>query len=289
MKIFIVKLYISIYRLIQKYFAFNIKGLGYMLDKIDKDFIFEVENKKFYFNHKVARSYVVMINGYWAEPETHLFVNNILDNSSEKINFIDIGASIGEMVFDFAHHKQIGQIIAVEPNPEAVYALKKTKEINNFEFVNIFETIASDKKETIEFPIDMQSPTGSSMLVEDSSKDFITLQATTVDEITKQHFNINHHCIILIDVEGYEPSVLNGAKSFITSNKPLIIFEYNQTSKKHFSLENIEEILPNKYEIFRLNSDGELDKDFVNTWNCVAVHKESIFYNRCRIVSKLRS
>jgi FkbM family methyltransferase len=285
MKLFVVKQYIKIYRFIQKYFGFNIKGLGFMLDKIDSDFIFEVENKKFYFNHRIGRSYVVMINGHWAEPETHVFVNKILNVSSEKITFIDIGASIGEMVFDFAHHKKIGQVIAVEPNPEAVYALEKTKEINNFEFVHIYKTIASSKKETIEFPIDVKSPTGSSMYA-DHQKDFITLESVTVDDITQARLNMDRFCIILIDVEGYEISVLEGAKSFIRSNKPLIIFEYNQVSKQHFNLDDIKEVLSDEYDVFRLNSFGQLDKDFEKTWNCVAIHKKSKFYEWYKLLDQ---
>lgn len=285
MRLFVVKQYIKIYRLIQKYFGLNIKGLGYMLDKIDKDFIFEVENKKFYFNNQIARSYSVMINGSWIEPETHLFVNSILNLSSENIDFIDVGANIGEMVFDFSHHENIGKVIAIEPNPEAVEALRKTKEINNLEFVDILGTVATDKKQIIEFPIDMRSPTGSSMYTL-NSKDFLELESITIDEITQQKLDNDRLSILLIDVEGYEKLVLEGAKYFISSNKPLIIFEYNLVSKQHFNLDDIQRILPSQYEIFRLNSFAKLDKNFDDTWNCVAINKDSVFYDWCKLLDK---
>lgn len=93
---------------------------------------------------------------------------------------------------------------------------------------------------------------------------------TTLPEILK-------NSIILIDVEGAEPLVLRGGASFIKRNNPLIIFEYNQTSKKYFHLNDIQEILGKSYSIYRLKNDGDLDQDFSNSWNCVAIPEDSVF------------
>ena len=41
--------------------------------------------------------------------------------------------------------------------------------------------------------------------------------------------------IMLIDVEGYEVKVMEGANQFLKDKKPIIVFEYNWVSKKYFA------------------------------------------------------
>ena len=83
--------------------------------------------------------------------------------------------------------------------------------------------------------------------------------------------------VLMIDVEGYEPNVLRGARELITKLKPLIIFEYNFVSKQHFEMNDIRQLLGDQYDIFRLRKDAMLDGDVVNAWNCVAVPRNSEF------------
>ena len=84
--------------------------------------------------------------------------------------------------------------------------------------------------------------------------------------------------IILIDVEGAEPLVMVGGREFMAVNLPLIIFEYDTLSRRYFSLAEIRATLGSRYEIFRLRQDGKLDRDFGQSWNCVAVSIDSAFY-----------
>jgi hypothetical protein len=86
---------------------------------------------------------------------------------------------------------------------------------------------------------------------------------------------------MMIDVEGHEPSVMRGAVHFVKTAHPLIIFEYNNTSKQHFSLDDIRKILPDSYQFYRLRGDGLLDQDFNNSWNCVAVSTDTEFAKIC--------
>ena len=83
--------------------------------------------------------------------------------------------------------------------------------------------------------------------------------------------------ILLIDVEGAELNVLKGGRSFITNNSPLIIFEYNEVSKKYFNLKDVQTVLGKNYKIYRLKADRYLDENYDGTWNMVAVHSNSPF------------
>jgi hypothetical protein len=42
-------------------------------------------------------------------------------------------------------------------------------------------------------------------------------------------------------------------------------------------LQDIEDIIGTQYAIYRIKGNGDLDKDFENSWNCVAIPKDSPF------------
>jgi hypothetical protein len=83
--------------------------------------------------------------------------------------------------------------------------------------------------------------------------------------------------VLMIDVEGYEPKVLRGAGELIARLRPLIIFEYNFVSKRHFTIDEIREAIGEEYDVFRLRQDAKLDSNIENAWNCVGIPRESIF------------
>ncbi|MCK5347609.1 MAG: FkbM family methyltransferase, partial [Candidatus Heimdallarchaeota archaeon] len=88
--------------------------------------------------------------------------------------------------------------------------------------------------------------------------------------------------ILLIDVEGAELKVIKGGMNFVQDCEPLIIFEFNDLTKKYFSMEELKEVLGEKYSIFRLRKDSMLDVDFSDTWNCVAIPAKSVYDNICK-------
>jgi hypothetical protein len=84
--------------------------------------------------------------------------------------------------------------------------------------------------------------------------------------------------IMLIDVEGVELAVMRGGRAFLQIVRPLIIFEYHEVTRTHFSLDDVRTELGADYELFRLRSDGFLDRDLRQTHNCVAVPRISLFH-----------
>ncbi len=63
-----------------------------------------------------------------------------------------------------------------------------------------------------------------------------------------------------------------GATRFLAQHKPLLIFEYNATTRRHFGLGEMTSLLGEAYTLHRLRSaDGLLDEDLSNTWNIVAL------------------
>lgn len=277
---FLVIGYIHIYVLSITRFSLRLKGLGIALRTIRKDFVFLIQNLNFWFNPQCAAAYCVMPGGYWNEPETHVFFDSVLANISGSVAFIDVGASIGEMVIPMAKHNNVHQVIAFEPQIQCAEAIRKSAILNDLTNITVMSCAASEKCGNVNFSASINNPTAAAVSIE--AAELTSVPCTTIDEAV--YSMGNDKIIMLIDVEGHEPSVMRGAIKLINSSLPLIIFEYNETSKKHFSLDDIRHILPDSYKFYRLrpNGDGRLDNDLVNTWNCVAVAENTEFDSICK-------
>lgn len=251
----------------------RLKGLGRLQRSLNKDFIYSFRRLHLYYLPAIEGSYDYLLIGKPNEPETHLFLDRVF-NRFEEFSFIDVGASVGEFAFGISHHQNLKTIYAFEPRPECAEVLRKNKELNSEKRIEILEYAVTDGS-TNALTIYL-NPGGSSSGIFSSGTDHkhINVKATALDTILTGEM-VNP--IILIDVEGGEPLVIKGGIGFINRNKPLIIFEYNNTSKQHYNLKDIFKLLGNGYEIFRLNNKGLLDKDLSDTWNCVAVPSNTIF------------
>lgn len=253
----------------------GIKGLGYVQKFIKWDFVFTTFNKKFYYNSGIEGSYDYLLIGRSNEPETQIFLARTITQLNTS-NFIDVGASIGEFVFSVCNYSNVKKIFAFEPRPDCAFVLRKNAELNGENRISIYENAVSDILTEVVF---YQNPGGTSSglyKLTGKQKTNVGYKVKTVmlDSVLP---DILDNSVILIDVEGAEPLVLKGAAKFISNNRPLIIFEFNQTSQKYFSLADIRNILVNGYEIWRLRGDGNLDMDYAHSWNCVAIPHNSKF------------
>lgn len=64
-------------------------------------------------------------------------------NQQKDLTIIDVGANIGVTVDHFRNYAK--KVYAIEPSPEHFTALKKNKEFNNWDNVEIFELALADK------------------------------------------------------------------------------------------------------------------------------------------------
>lgn len=271
----VAKIYDKVYGLFKSVFKKNLKGIGFLLRKVKNDHILDLDGQQMFFNHKVAGCYVRLINGKYTEIETHTFIKRIVGLVNKDIALIDVGANVGEMILNAARYGKVKSVYAFEPHPECAKACKISAALNGYDQkVIVIQRVLSEDMKPILFDFNAISPNASAIAVSRDKKGVVAYPTTLDNELP----NTIEHAILLIDVEGAEPLVLKGGKSFIGRTLPLIIFEYNNTSKKYFTLENIKQLLGDDYHIFRLRTDGYLDKNYMDTWNCIAVHTRSIFY-----------
>ena len=82
--------------------------------------------KQFYYLHAIEGSYDYLLIGKSNEPETHLFSNRVLPKLNT-VNFVDVGASIGEFVFSVSNYSNVQNIYPFEPRPDCASVLRKMK------------------------------------------------------------------------------------------------------------------------------------------------------------------
>jgi len=252
----------------------RIRGLGYVQRFLTKPFIINVFDKKMFYSPSVEGSYDYLLIGKSNEPETHLFLNNIILNL-EHFNFVDVGASVGEFVIAVSNSESLKSCYAFEPRQECASVLTKNNQLNNEARVNVYNSAVSDKKDKIKIFLHSGGSSSSQFQYTDHpGEDYVLVDTVILDEVLPKKLE---NTIILIDIEGAEPEAIKCGERFIATNHPLVIFEYNNTSKKHFKLKDIQALLGDQYSIYRLKGDGSLDQDFSNSWNCVAVPKASRF------------
>lgn len=269
----IIKIYVYVQEFLHDKFHYNLPGFGFLLNKIKKDHVLVVKGQKLYLNHQIADNYLRLVGGRYNEPETHTFLHNVIKQVGTKVNFADVGANVGEFILDMANHPKVNHVIGFEPQPEQFVGLTKTVEINSFKHVTIVNKPVSDSEKEIIFYFDPENRTASGITSEEKKGTQMFISTYIDKELT----DYSHPHIILIDVEGAECDVMRGGLKLITENKPLLVFEYNHVSQKHFTINDVQEILGADYEIYRLRNDGGVDKDFSRTWNLVAVNKSSVF------------
>lgn len=264
----IAKIFIYLHQIIHVISGYKIPGLGFIQRQIIKDHIIPFKGKKIFFNHQVQGSYDLMLIGRSNEPETHLFFSKILKDSKKEYSFIDVGASVGEMVFGISIYPVVKEIYAFEPRKECTIAMEKSKELNNENRLTIIHKAVGAEQGKVTF-YSNSSGSGSGIYQDERfSEEREMVEQTTLDTALPREMM---NPILLIDVEGYEPMVIKGGLEFIKNNSPIIIFEYNEVSKKKYRIKEIQQLLGDEYTIYRLRSDGNLDFDIENAWNCVGI------------------
>ena len=255
---------------IRKHFGTKTYGLGWSAARVGAAFSFQFNGLPFLFLPRAARSYCLLPAGIPNEPETHKFLSRVLARSGGGVTFIDIGASIGEFAITMAHHDRVHRVIAFEPHPATADALRASANLCHRANIDVIEKGVGATTGFATFNLNDIAPTGAGLRSSDANKPLAQIPLCTLDETIA--VSPCSPLIVLIDIEGGELDALRGGQNLIARGKPLIIFEYNATTRKFFQISRAQELLGDGYTIYRLRSeDGLLDNDLTSTWNVVAL------------------
>lgn len=149
------------------------------------------------------------------EPETTKYIGQNRGNI-----FLDVGSHIGR--FAVLSSKNFKQVIAFEANPFNFSVLKKNVVSNNIKNVSLVNKALSGKKQALflEMP---QLNTGASKI---SSSGNIKVLALKLDDyLAQKRLHPREVSLVLMDVEGHEEEILNGAKNFLSQTSSSLIIE----------------------------------------------------------------
>ena len=160
--------------------------------------------------------------------------HTIMFQKKSELIIIDIGANIGSFSLKLAKKcfdsKKQFLIYSFEPNKIIFNLLKNNLSLNKDISKNIypFQIPLGDKNTEVDFINKEQNSGGSKVLK--SNKDLESkLQTVKLKQISLDYFvennEIDHIDIIKIDVEGYEPIVLDGCINTIKKYKPILYIE----------------------------------------------------------------
>lgn len=139
------------------------------------------------------------------------------------MNFVDVGANIG--IYSVIGSKIVGeegQVFSFEPEPAIFELLKKNIETNNCQNVEAINKAVGDKKAVLKlYSFDWSMGTHSIIR---TSNQFQEVESIKLDDYFKEkNKKID---VIKIDVEGFEPYVLEGMKNLLNYD-PIVFLEFN--------------------------------------------------------------
>lgn len=159
-----------------------------------------------------------LVSGEYEKMELdHL--KKTLDGLDGQITAFDIGANVGIWTVLLASHPKVSKVVSFEPSPSNLSFLRHNISINGVEDkVEIVEAAVSDAPGTAFFN---NEGSGATMRLSDSGK--FSVSTVTLDDIGN-NLQIG---LIKIDVEGFEPAVLDGAWQTIERCLPHLYIEYS--------------------------------------------------------------
>jgi FkbM family methyltransferase len=187
---------------------------------------------KFVYNSKIAREFLLSspeVPSHVWEPQTTKLLLHFSKNAK---NVIIAGAYFGDQAIPIAHTiKDNGICHAFEPNKANADLIGENAKLNGLS--NIIVNKLALWNESNKPLVFKGEDALASTVVADNSEEQI-LVTITVDDYVSQN-NIKTVDLLMIDVEGSELQVLEGAKTVLNDFKPIVVFEthslYNDWSK----------------------------------------------------------
>lgn len=141
-------------------------------------------------------------------------------------DFVDVGANIGAIALPFAKAKPAAKVLTIEALPAVAAILTRNVEANGLRNVTVLNAVAGETSGRIVIPnppLDAQGNLGARSLYE---KGHPTAPARMVrlDDVAPDGVGF-----VKVDVEGFEPRVLDGAGRLLAEARPAWLVEVSAT------------------------------------------------------------
>lgn len=145
--------------------------------------------------------------------------------------FMDVGSSLGLYVVclgDLVANAG-ASVISVEPVPQNLVRQKRNVELNGYQkLVRYFQVALGSAAGELRIGFDEMSGDNNAIIHESGD---IAIPVTTLDRLVDDS-ECGRVGLIKIDVEGYEPEVVEGARKTIIRDRPIVFAEFNRERMK---------------------------------------------------------
>lgn len=140
-------------------------------------------------------------------------------------NLLDVGANIGAICLPFAARRPEARVVAVEAHPEIAAVLSHNVSANSLGNVEVIHAAAGERAGLIDIPVPSimrQGNIGAGSLY-DRGHSSARVPMRPIDDIAPDNCRM-----VKIDVEGFEPRVLDGAKRLLNEVRPVWLIEVSR-------------------------------------------------------------
>ncbi len=176
----------------------------------------------FVYNSKIAREFLLsepgIPNHVW-EPQT---TKLLLHFSEDAENVIIAGAYFGDQAIPVAYNiKSTGICHTFEPNKNNSDLIIENAKLNGLSNI-LINNLALWNKSNEKLVFEGEDALASTVTANDAAANI--LHTITIDDYVAQN-KMGHVNLLMIDVEGSEIKVLEGAREMLRKHKPVVVFE----------------------------------------------------------------
>lgn len=158
-------------------------------------------------------------HGEFSRVETDFLLDHAPEG--EPGTLVDVGANIGSIALPFAQQRPNWQVLAVEAHRGLATVLGANTLNNGLMNVEVYHAAAAAEAGSLEFPAAKLSAVGNfGMLGVGSAPEVERVRTLTLDELSPPSTRL-----VKLDVEGFEPEVLKGARELILARKAIWVSE----------------------------------------------------------------
>ena len=207
----------------------------------------------FVYNSKIAREFLLsqpaVPNHVW-EPQTTKLLLHFSKNAK---NVIIAGAYFGDQAIPVAWNiRESGICHTFEPNKNNSDLIIENAHLNNLTNV-LINNLALWNKTNEQLVFEGEDALASTIAADGSTQN--VLHTITIDDYVAQH-QVNPVSLLMIDVEGSEIKVLEGATAMLKKDHPVVVFEthslYNDWSKGLENSDSVKLMTNLGYEVFAI-------------------------------------
>lgn len=198
-----------------------------------------------------------------AQDHAHHLANGLLRAAAGRVRpdstILDIGANIGLSTLGLSALVPEGRVIAFEPSPRTARHLEANVIGNGARNVTVVAAAVGSEAGTVRFATPPGSSSGAFVVREGNTNrpaETVDVPVIALDEWLEEH-GVSRADFVKLDIEGYEPWALHGARRWLSRERPPIFMEFNSWTLLAFADVNPVTFAKRLWQSYRVLAPGQ--------------------------------